>query len=169
MTSVPRALGSVSWVVPAAIHVGYILATFAQLPEHLGRGEDGTPAWVFIIEWFAIIGVANLAFALLHIRLPRLSDRMLAVPGKEYWLSTTELRAELVCRLRGICEVVLLMLNVFFLAVYQTIYQANTASPIIRLPDFVLIGAFMVFPLMAVVAHFLFTMHSLIDIARSGR
>ena len=73
--------------------------------------------------WFGIVGSANLAFALLHLRLPKLGNRWLAVPGQAYWLATPERKSILVDRLRGISETALLCLNILFLAIYQTIYQ----------------------------------------------
>jgi len=170
MTAILRGLGSASWIVPLAVHVGYILATFDHFPGQVGGdGEIGRSTRLFFVEWFAIVGVAGLALAAVHVRLPRLSDRMLAVPGKEYWLADAERRRELVERLRGICEVALVMMNVFFLAVYQSIYQANVASPIVRLPDWMLIGAFMALPLACLVCYLLWSLHSLAAIARGGR
>jgi hypothetical protein len=155
------------WIVPFAAQVGYVLATFDQLPERLGgEGEAGTATAFFIVEWFAILAAANLAFAVLHLRLPRLGDRMLAVPGRDWWLAEPERRAGLIDRLRAVCEVALLMLNVFFLAVYQSIYQTNAALPILALPPLVLISGFMLAPLVAVVAHFAWTLHSLARAAR---
>ncbi len=160
-------LGSALWILPFAAHVGYILATFDHLPGQLGGDEEaGTATWAFIVEWFAVLGAANLAFAVLHLRLPRLGDRMLAVPGRNWWLADGERRTGLVDRLRGVCEVALLMLNVFFLAVYQSIYQTNAALPILSLPPWVLIGGFMIVPLFVIAAYFAWTLRSLARAAR---
>jgi len=162
-----RSLGAVLWIVPFAAQVGYVLATFDQLPVRLGGdGEAGTATTTFIVEWFAIVGAANLAFTALHLRLPRLGDRMLAVPGRDWWLAEPGRRVELIDRLRAVCEVALLMLNVFFLAVYQSIYQTNATLPILALPTLVLIAGFMLAPLLAVVVHFAWTLHALAAAAR---
>lgn len=164
-----RALGQLLWILPFAAHVAYVLATVEQLPASLGGdGEAGTATSVFVVEWFAILGAANLAFAVLHLRLPRLPDRMLQVPGKEHWLATPEHRAELVERLRGVCEVALTMLNVLFLAVYQSIYQTNAALPILALPPSVLFPAFMVAPLLITVGHLLRSLRALATDARGA-
>jgi hypothetical protein len=162
-----RSLGALLWIVPFAAHVGYVLATFDQLPGHLGEdGGTGGATALFIVEWFAVLGAANLAFTALHLRLPRLRDGMLSVPGRDWWLADPERRAELVDRLRAVCEVALLMLNVFFLAVYQSIYQTNTPLPILALPPPVLIAGFMLAPLLAVVAHLAWTLRTLARAAR---
>jgi len=81
-----RNLGSVIWLVPVAAQVGYILATYDELPGKIGAGPDagGTDFHLFIVEWFAIVGLANLAFAIIHVRLPKLSDRSFRIPGRDY-------------------------------------------------------------------------------------
>ena len=143
-----RHLGKVLWLVPLSVHIGYISATYWHLPTYFGADSVGaTDRTALMIEWFAIIGMANLVFSLLHVRLPRFGDRMLAVPGKAYWLSTEERRIELVERLKGVCESALFNLNIFFLAVYQSIYQSNVVRPAVFIPQSVLVFFFMVVPL----------------------
>lgn len=165
-----RHLGSVLWLVPVAAQVGYILATYDELPQAVGAGPDsaGTDLSLFIVEWFAVVGLANLAFAVIHVRLPRLGDRAFRIPGRDYWLATPERREDLVDRLRGICEIVLLLLNVFFLAVYQNIYQTNAPAPVISLSPAVLIPLFMVLPLVAIVFAILLSLRNLAAEARRG-
>jgi len=162
--------GRVLWLFPFAVQIGYLLATFDELPPEIGAapGAAGTDVYVFVIEWFAIIGLANLAFATLHIRLPKLSDRMLSVPGKEYWLATPERRAELVDRIRGICEAALLLINVFFLAVYQKIYETNVPAPVITILPLILVPFFMVLPLMVIVVVIVWALRSMAAEARAA-
>jgi len=69
-------------------------------------------------------------------------------------------------RLRGVCEIILLLINVFFLAVYQNIYQTNVPAPVISVSPKILIPAFMVLPLVAIVFAFLFVMRGLAANAR---
>lgn len=163
-------LGSVLWIFPAAVQIGYFLATYDELPPEIGAGPSGggTEMNIFVVEWFAIIGLANAAFALLHVRLPHLGDRMLAVPGKEYWLATPERRALLVDRIRGICEASLLLLNVFFLAVYQRIYETNVATPVLKVPPLVLVPFFMALPVVAIVVVVVAALRSLAAEARAA-
>jgi hypothetical protein len=163
-----RSLGSVLWLVPLATQIGYILATYDELPAMVGAGPEssGTDAMIFIVEWFAIVGLANLAFAIIHVRLPRLGDRMLAVPGRAHWLSSPERRAVLVDRLRGVCEITLLLLNVFFLAVYQNIYQTNVPAPVVAIQTGILVPFFMVLPLAAVAVSLLVVLRNLAAEAR---
>jgi len=165
-----RNLGSVLWIVPVAAQVGYILATYDELPPAVGAGPgtEGTALVLFIVEWFAIVGLGNVAFALIHVRLPALRDSALRVPGRDFWLSTPERRGELVDRLRGICEIILLLLNVFFLAVYQDIYQTNVPDPVISFSPRVLVPVFMVLPLVSIVVAFLVVMRGLAADARRG-
>jgi hypothetical protein len=163
-----RNLGSVLWLAPLAAQIGYILATYDELPNPVGAGPDGPgpDVMLFVVEWFAVVGLANLAFAVIHVKLPQLSDRMLAVPGRDYWHATPERREILVDRLRGICEITLLLLNVFLPPVYQNIYQTNVAAPVIAIVGAILIPFFMVLPLVVVVVAILVVMRNLATEAR---
>ena len=164
-----RFLGRVLFIVPLAVHIGYFAATFDELARTVGRtgNEAGTPRGDFAIFWILTIGLANLAFTALHLRLPRMKESTLKVPGQEYWLSTPERRADLVSRLRGIFEAALLGLNIFFFAVYQSIYQANAHAPAVRFELPTLITFFMIAPLlMVVVAAVLITRGIALDATR---
>jgi hypothetical protein len=137
------------WLVPLSVHMGYILATYSHLPEALGSSSEvETSTIYFLLGWFAVLGAANISLYFIQLRLPYFGDKMLSVPGRDYWLSTPELRNELVEKLRGICETSLLCLNVFFLAVYQGIYQFNAINPSITFPVFPLVVFFMFGPLL---------------------
>ena len=166
-----RNAGKILWLLPVAAHIGYILATHDKLPGMIGSGggEGGTDLYVFIVQWFALVGLANVAFALIHVRLPRFSDRMLSVPNKDYWLANAQRRARLVERIREQIEATLLMMNIFFLAVYQNIYQTNVQGPVIHIRPMILVPFFMILPLVIVVGVFLFGMRSLASEARKNK
>ena len=146
------------WLVPLIAHVAYLLATSRALPEAFGAkpwsSDDGASSRLFLVEWLSVVGLANAALLAVHVRLPRLGDRLLAVPRKDYWLGSEAHRAELVERLRGFVETALLLLNVFFLAVYQSIYQSNAARPSVFVPRDVLVVGFMAVPLLLVALAF---------------
>ncbi len=163
-----RYLGSVLWFVPFFVHIGYLLATYMHLPPEIGVDSvgSGTSVMLFIVGWFAIVGSANLAFMFLYIRLPGFGDRVLAVPKQDYWLSTAELRGELIDRLRSICDAALFGLNVFFLAVYQIIYQTNAVVPFLSVPPAALVFFFMILPLLVAVIAMLVTIRGLAADAR---
>ena len=149
-------VGRLLWLAPFAVHVAYLLASSAQLPPGLGAapGEAGTSPRLFLVEWLTVVGLANAALLLVHVRLPRFGDRMLSVPRKELWLGSAAPRAELVERLRGFVETALLLLNVFFLAVYQSIYQANAPRPALALPVEALAVGFMGVPILLILLAF---------------
>jgi hypothetical protein len=151
-------LSRVLWLAPFAIHLAYLLATWRELPEAFGArpwsADTGTSTRLFLVEWLAVVCLANTALLAVHLRLPRFGDRLLSVPRKEFWLGSPEHRAELVERLRGFLETALLLLNVFFLAVYQSIYQSNAARPRVSVPPDVLTVGFMAVPLLLVLAAF---------------
>jgi hypothetical protein len=151
-------LSRVLWLVPFAVHLAYLLATSRELPAAFGArpwaADAGVSMRLFLVEWLTIVAVANAALAAVHIRLPRFGDRLLSVPQKELWLSSPALRGQLVERLRGFLETALLLLNVFFLAVYQRIYQSNVAAPTASLPEELLVVGFMVVPLFLIVLAF---------------
>lgn len=130
------------------MHLALSLATADHLPPNVG--QSAMPIAYFFIGWFCIIGCANLAFIILRARMPHLKDRWLAVPNRAYWLSSEARRQVLVDRLQGICEIALLGLNVFFMAVYQAIYQSNAHQPVIAVPMAVLVFFFMVVPVLAI-------------------
>lgn len=161
-------LGKVLWMIPLAVHVGYFLATFEHYPSYIGAGvgELGTEFYLFVTEWFAIIGLANVALLGVHIKLPTMKDRWLSVPGKDFWISTEARKEELIDKLRGFCEAALLLLNVFFLAIYQSVYQSNAPSPVVKLGDPILVGGFVVVPIVLLLAAFAATLRSLASKAR---
>ena len=143
-----RFLTRVLWLVPFGVHAGYALATCGHMPAELrGARGAGTSVALFFLLWAATIILSNLTFLALCLRLPRMRGKMLSVPRRSYWLSGPEQRAELIQRLRGIVGVAMFGLNVFFLAVYQSIYQANARPPMVFVPMEVLVFFFMVAPL----------------------
>jgi hypothetical protein len=148
-------LSRVLWMLPFAVHLGFGAAVFNHFPMHVGRTIErgGTPLVHFYALWFSTVAAADMVFVLLSLRMPHLKDRMFSVPSKAYWLSTPETRRELFSRLRGIIDAALLGLNVFFLAVFQAIYQANTVNPAISLNLPVLIVGFMIVPLLLLTAY----------------
>lgn len=147
-----RFLGRVLFIIPLSVHVGYWAATVSGLPAAIGRtaADMGTPKDRFVLLWGLTIAAANLTFIALYLALPRMGDPMLKVPGAAHWLSNAKRRSELIERLRGIFEAALLGLNIFFLAVYQMIYQANALLPVTTFPPATLITFFMVAPLLLV-------------------
>ncbi len=148
-----RLLGAV-WLMPLAIHLGYAIATYSHLPSVIGTGpgDPGTPLQTFAFGWAAITGAANFAFVFLYVRLPHFSPKDLRVPGQSYWLATPERKADLIERLRGICETALFSLNLFFAAVYQAVYQANAHAPFMTVPFPALITFFMALPILGLTA-----------------
>lgn len=164
-------VNSVIWIVPLAVHVGYFWATVFHMPPFLQVAADGGGTFraTFIIGWCAVIGAANSAFGLLIVLLPRLKDSMLQVPGKAYWLSSAKLKRELVTRLRSVCTAALFGLNIFFLAVYQSIYQSHLDTPYLRMSVPRLVVFFMVVPLLVSVISIGFTVRSLAVDARGEK
>ncbi len=164
-------MGRLLWIIPFATHIAYVLATYGHLPPTIGQTfeDPGVSLRLFFILWFALIGLANVLFLILYRRLPKLKDRMLQVPGQEHWLSTPETRAELIRRLRGVIDAAMLGLNLFFLSVYQLIYQSNTFRPVIAFPIPVLMGGFMVLSLLTVAVAMILTVRSLSVDAKSNQ
>jgi hypothetical protein len=158
-----RFVSKILFLVPLSIHIGYVAATFPELFRMIGRTgvDDGTPKGDFALFWSVTIALANAAFVGLYFRLPKMKDRMLRVPGQAFWLADEERRDELVQRLRGILEAALLGLNLFFLAVYQSIYQVNASRPAVRFELPLLIAFFMIAPLLLVVAVGLLTVRGI--------
>lgn len=139
------------WLIPFFTHIAYVAATYPGLAGYVGTyGESSST--LLVIEWFALLGAMNLSFGLLHIRLPKLSDKMLSVPGKDYWLATPTLRSDLVERLRGLCEAALTLLNIFFLGVYQYIYQSWAERPVLEFPPLYLVAGFIAGPILLLVS-----------------
>ena len=156
-------LGQLIWLVPLALHAGYFLATVFHFSPLLRVAEQSheIARWQFAVGWCAVIGAANLAFLVLIYWLPRMRDSMLQVPGRDYWLSTSELRIELVSRLRGVCSSALFGLNIFFLAVYQMIYQSHVSRPFLVMSQVYLIIFFMIIPLFVSLFSMVLTLRSL--------
>ena len=150
-------LSRVLWLVPLAVHVGYAARVFSLFPLLVGRTVDdaGIPVLRFFVMWFCTVLFADAAFVLIHLKLPKFKDAMFGVPRKQYWLETSERRQELIEKLRGILDVALFGLNVFFLAVFQAIYQANVLMPIISINGALLTTGFMAVPLILVSGYFI--------------
>ncbi len=163
-----RHLGKVLWLVPLVSHIAYILATYGHLPTEIGQdpGNAGISQKTFFLGWCSIISAANIVFVFIHIRLPHFSDRVLNVPGQAFWLANENRKRELIERLQGICETALLGLNVFFLSIYQSIYQTNVYRPVITIPLSQLLFFFMVLPLLVVAISMLITIRGLANKAR---
>lgn len=162
-------MGRLLWIIPFSTHIAYALGTFGHLPAVIGQTYDdpGVSLKAFYIFWFALMGLANVLFLVLYQRMPRLGDRLLQVPGQEYWLSTPETKSELIRRLRGVIEASMLGLNLFFLTVYQLIYQSNTFRPVVAFPVPVLMGGFAPLSLLLVVVVMILTLRNLAAGARS--
>jgi len=140
------------WLLPLAIHIGYLFSTFSYMPMFIGRTYDnfGIPVSSFYIAWLSIIFLANFVFVFLHFRLPFFKNKMFAIPKRDFWLETQKNKEELIRRLRGIIEVSLFGLNIFFLAIYQSIYQANVLDAVVIFPKLILLLGFMVVPILII-------------------
>jgi hypothetical protein len=154
--------------IPLSVQLALVAATLEHLPPRLGQTADvtGTDTWICLAAWVAVVATCNGAFVFLHIRMPKFKDTMLSAPGHVYWLATPERRADFVQKLRSIAETALFGLNLFFLAVYQSVYQANALRPVVQFPMTVLFVGFMVAPLLLVVVHISLTIHRLAAEAR---
>ena len=160
-------LSKILWIVPFAVHIGFAVSVVDQFPENVGRtpSSDGVPLMYFYCFFFASVIIANGLFSYLYVKMPTFKDRMFSVPQRAFWLSDDQHRKQLVSKLRGIIEVSLLGLNVFFLAVFQSIYQANVVYRTIALNPVVLLVGFMLAPLLLVVVYFVL---SVISLSRGG-
>ncbi|MBN2803576.1 MAG: hypothetical protein JXR91_10800, partial [Deltaproteobacteria bacterium] len=78
------------------------------------------------------------------------SDRVLSVPGKEFWFKNDENRTRLIDKLKELLDTILILLNILFLAVYQLIYQSNMATPVMKIPQDMLISAFIITPFLGI-------------------
>jgi hypothetical protein len=136
------------FLLPLAIHTAWVAATWQRLPLEFGGGfTDTTTLPVFVIQWLCVTLGANLAFIAIHWRLPSGGKHLLSVPKRDWWLADPERRMQLVANLRGLVEVSLFCTNLFFLAVYQFIYQSNVPAPILFVPEKILLIAFTVLPI----------------------
>jgi Ca2+/H+ antiporter len=150
--------------VPLSIHIAYAAATLAHLPPDLGRtaATQGTKTAVCLILWFFVVGLCNAAFIFLHMRMPKFRNSFLTLTKRaDSPEMSEERRAETVRRFQSIAETALLSMNVFFLAVYQAVYQANVLLPVMQFPMPVLFVGFMVAPLLLTAVHIAFVSWSL--------
>lgn len=147
--------------IPLSVHLAYAAATVHHLPARLGQTADstGTDRLTCLIVWFCLVGLSNAAFVFLHMRMPKFKDDTLRLPGMKLGRTDPDLRAEFISKLRAVAETSLLSLNVFFLAVYQAVYQANTAHPVMQFQRAVLFVGFMIVPLFVVMVHIGLTVH----------
>ncbi len=139
------------WVFPFAVHMGYIAATCQYFPARVGSevGHAISPTF-FFGEWLAIVVLSNIAMVALRVLMPRFNDRILSVPRKEYWLANPERRQTLILMLQGFMETVMVLLNIFFLGIFQWVYQSNVGMPVVRLPVMVIVPGFISVPLILV-------------------
>lgn len=157
-----RFLARYLWVVPLVTHLAYALATIPTLPVSIGpvRSFAGNvPA--FIVQWVGTLLFANGALLFTTIWMPRFNDKLLSVPNKAYWFADAERRSELVERLRGIVDTSLFLFNVFFLGIYQWIYQTNVLEPVLRIPRNVLWVGFIAIPIATMFISLAFSLYGL--------
>ena len=148
--------------IPLLVHAAFAAAVAEHLPGRLGMTVDapGMDTTECLVGWALLVGLCNLSFILLYLKMPSFKDKTLALPGLPRNGLGPEIREELVRRLRGVAETALLGMNVFFLAVFQAVYQANVAHPLIRFPAPVLLVGFMLVPLLLVAGHVGLTIHA---------
>jgi hypothetical protein len=150
------------WVFPFTIHLAYIAATCQYFPDRIGSDVGhGTSPTFFFGEWLAIVVLSNIAMVVLWVWMPRFNDRILSVPRKEYWLANPERRQTLVLMLQGFMETVMVLLNIFFLGVFQWVYQSNVGMPVVRLPAPAIAVGFISVPLILVVVFMIGLMRNL--------
>jgi uncharacterized membrane protein len=142
-------LNTLLWLVPLVIHVAYLATTAQRLPASVGAGIEtpGTPRQIFVASWALSLILSNAALIWIALRLDSFRDHLLSVPRKDYWLGTARRRRQAVSRIMSIVETALFSLNVFFLSIYQLIYQTNVATPLVSFPRIVLIVGFTATPL----------------------
>lgn len=140
------------WIFPLTVHISYIAATSRYLPPFIGDniGWSYTRAF-FILEWSGIVLFSVLCLLGVRWKLPSFSDKVLSVPNKEYWMQSTHNKSRLINKLRGLIETALFFCNIFLLGIYQWVYQSNVMVPVLKFPLLVLISAFVLFPLIAIV------------------
>ena len=71
----------------------------------------------------------------------------MSVPNKDFWLRDESTRSLLEQKLQGVLDTLLILINIFFLGIYQLIYQGNVAIAVLKLPLPVLLGAFIAMPM----------------------
>ena len=136
------------WILPFTVHAAYFTATVRFFPEKVGPSQGAAVSRaVFSTEWLVIVIISNVLLLVFWRLMPRLNDRMLGVPNREYWLKNSENRTELIQTLQNLLETILVLINIFFLGIYQWVYQSNVLTPVIRLPLMLLIAGFITFPL----------------------
>jgi hypothetical protein len=156
-----RLLNRLAAFVPLAVHIALAAATVRDLPTHLGRTVDrpGMDTKLCLAAWVVLTLACNTAFTFLDLRMPKFKDAALRLTGRSRRPLTREARNDLVSRLQAVAETALLCLNIFFLAVYQAVYQANTPYPILQFPMIVLFVGFMLVPLLLLVFYIALTVH----------
>ncbi len=157
--------------VPLSIHIAYAAATLGHLPPELGRttSSPGTRTWICIVVWFSLIALLNGTFIFLHVRMSKFKDSFLTLSRKKSGEPlSAEGRSDRVRRFQSVAETSLLSLNLFFLAAYQAVYQANVLLPVVRFPMPVLFVGFMVAPLLLTAVHIAFVGLSLSEKPTNG-
>lgn len=144
------------------MHAGYFAATCRYIPNRVGPDPGAAVSrLVFSFEWLAIVLFSNLLLFVFWKRMPHLSDKTLSVPNREYWLTNPEHRNDLIARLQNLIETILVLINIFFLGIYQWVYQSNVLTPVIRLPIMLLIAGFITFPLTLIAVYMVSLMKAL--------
>lgn len=156
-----RLLNRLAAFLPLAVHIAFAAATARDLPARLGRTVDdpGMNTQICLAAWIVLVGACNIAFTFLDLRMPKFKDAALRLTGRSRQSLTQEARTELISRLQAVAETALLCLNIFFLAVYQAVYQANTPYPILQFPMTVLFVGFMLVPLLLLVLYIAIAVH----------
>ncbi|MBN2530073.1 MAG: hypothetical protein JXR76_27025 [Deltaproteobacteria bacterium] len=150
------------WLIPLVVHAGYFCATIPYFPQQVGEPVSSAfPRFVFSVEWIFIVLISNITLFWVWVKMPRFSDRVLSVPNREYWFQSKKNRAELVTRLQNLMETILVLVNIFLLGIFQWVYQSNVLSPVLLVPQVVIIGGFVAAPLSLILIYMLIFIRSL--------
>ena len=147
-----RIISQTLWILPLVIHIAYLTATLPYLPDTIGSVNSFTANHSsFVFQWMGTIIFANVSLFFLDIRLHTFSDKILSVPSKDYWLKDSAHKKMLITKLKELIETILFLINIFFLAIYQLIYQSNVTTTVFKLPGVILFYAFIILPLTTII------------------
>jgi len=131
-----------AWGISIAGFVCFTLFTAGFLPEgqlatHFdlaGRPNGTQSKSAYPIFFLTTAGMVNLLLWGLTRWMDLIPPALINIPGKDYWFSTPERKAEAFGRLRSVLGLSGAFVNGVFLFCQQMVYQENVAQPFFRVP-----------------------------------
>jgi len=123
------------WILTIILVIFQGFYSYAKLPERMATHFSGSgkpDGWSnrdsFYLTFYAILLGLNLMFYAISRFMHKIPPSMVNMPNKQYWFSTEERKKVAMGRTRDLMFIVLIMMNVYFVILFEAIARTNTSG-----------------------------------------